>query len=110
MKLVIVTHYRCNEPEPMPTLLWAPDEVTEDQLQEDVDSAVRAYWELDAKLSENPPNKFATPYPNYQRFPDLTVEQVNSLWKVKHAEYADSGYVCGVLRDIERNPNMRLRP
>lgn len=89
MKLGIIKHERCCEPTYDKTLVWLPDEMTEDEFTAAVDAA-RAEYLAFAQAFKNapPPNDYnghmSIPY---HKYPTLTVAQVEAEWDVKRAAW-----------------------
>lgn len=88
MKLVKIQHYRCDEPRYI-TLAWAPDEMTEDQVQERVHNAQNAYLaQLKAWKQHKEQEAPAVPWTlDYDQHLDKTVREVKEIHAQKKAAY-----------------------
>lgn len=90
MKLGVVNHYRCNEWSESRTVMLMPDEWSVDDFQKAVELARIEYlaflgvWNARTDC----PNK-AGPYskPDYSKFPDKTVAEVDADWAEQRKIY-----------------------
>lgn len=93
MKLVRIEHERCNEPDGT-TWCFAPDDWDQERFEKAVVAAKEAYqaamdaYMLEAKAGDFPPSVYSSwsSPPDYSKYPNLTVKEVQEKHKAKEEE------------------------
>jgi hypothetical protein len=88
MKLGMIEHWKCGEPKGR-TLVWIPEEMTEEEFAMGVRRAQAAYLAFVSEFMDAPaPNNYArygrAPYSEY---PEKTVAEVDAIWEGKKKEW-----------------------
>ena len=86
MKLVKIKHFRCDEIEGF-TLLWAPDDKTEEDFANDVDGAVEEYLNVKKNYNANNPKPIYLTE-SFSLFPEvITIKEAKGLIEKSHREW-----------------------
>jgi hypothetical protein len=93
MKIAQINHYRCGESDAQ-SYVWVPDDMAADQLQVWVDKAQKEYdiavQALEKLHHPLPPPGYA---PDYSKYPDKTVAEIEKAHAVRVSEWAIQGNI-----------------
>jgi hypothetical protein len=85
MKLAKIAHVRCGEDTFKQTVVWIPDEMTDEQFETEVCAARDEYLKHLKEFKDAPPPNDFKPYssPHYDLQPQKTVSEIRQEWEKK---------------------------